>query len=81
MSAMYSASAKPLSARGRWGVRVEIGIGINISIGIGGGVELRVEFLGNGVVEGAEVHRVGRLPSKVVFHPAKHTEVEGLGEV
>ena len=42
---------------------------------------IRVDLLGDGVVEGAEVHRVGRLPSKVVLHQPKHRKVEGLGEV
>ena len=49
--------------------------------GGGSGFGIRVDLLGDGVVEGAEVHRVGRLPSKVVLHQPKHRKVEGLGEV
>ena len=59
------------------------GIGEGVGGGFRGGCGGRiwVEFLGNGVVEGPEVHRVGRLTSKVVFHQPKHPKVEGLGEV
>ena len=55
------------------------GAGGGGSGGVGFGI--RVDLLGDGVVEGAEVHRVGRLHSKVVLHQPKHRKVEGLGEV
>ena len=61
---------------GTLGGGVEIRNGVGGGLGGGGGVW--VDLLGNGVVESAKVHRVGRLPSKEVLHPAKHPQVEGL---